>query len=60
MAKGSEKFSWSLFPGAPRVCAVCEKPLRIVDVWRHETRYVDGKAQPVKFFCVEHVHARAA
>lgn len=60
MAKGSESFAWKLWPGAPHECAVCGVELRVKDVRRHETRYVQGKEQPVQFFCREHVHARAA
>lgn len=60
MAKGSETFMWKLWPSAPKVCAVCGLNLRVKDVRRHETKYVNGRTQPVAFFCAEHVHARAA
>lgn len=59
-APGSEPFMWKLWPEAPRVCSVCQRTLRVPDVRRHHTDYVDGRALPVQFFCEEHVLGRAA
>jgi hypothetical protein len=59
MSVGSEKFAWKQFPGVPHICAVCKRELRVADVRRDHTTYVQGKATS-SFFCHEHVHGSYA
>lgn len=56
MSAGSEKFAWKLFPGVPRVCSVCGRSLRVVDVGRHHSS-IDKRGIASTFFvCRDHVH----
>ncbi len=51
VAKGSEQFSWRLYPGVPKACVLCHRSLRRDDVGQVHTVYTNGKAE-TGFRCV--------
>jgi hypothetical protein len=56
-ARGSERVTFSRLPGVPRVCAVCGRHLRVVDVGRVHSNitYVAGVGvASTSLFCREH------
>ena len=53
MAKGSEQFTWLLWPFG-KECSLCGKTLRVQDVGEQRTYYERGKAVKRLLWCKEH------